>query len=145
MGQRGPAAQLPAPALAFGYIEPPIQPWLWLKAKALLWPAIERGGNHAAQVEAELGAGRAQLWLGVEGDAPVIAAISRMDGDTFEIWLAAGPILSRGLRFLDRAIEAAKEDGATNGRIIGRKGWQRVLRTRGWRLDGEDLVKDFTQ
>lgn len=129
--------------LEFGFVPPPYDDQVWTAVFGLLDTAVRRGGNDWIEVGEHLADGRAQLWLGVAGK-PEIAAVSRIDGDTFEVWLAGGPIVPRWLPYLETAIEASKAAGTTNGRITGRKGWLRVLSRYGWRLDGEDLVKEWT-
>jgi hypothetical protein len=69
--------------------------------------------------------------------------VTRIDGDTLEVWLAGGAVLSGSVPHLETAIEASRAAGTTNGRIIGRKGWERVLRPWGWRREGDYLVKDW--
>jgi hypothetical protein len=128
----------------FGFVPPPYDDLTWSAVFGLLDTAVRRGGNDWIEVSDDLATGRAQLWLGTVGDRPEIAAVSRLDGDTFEVWLAGGPIVPKWLPHLETAVEASKEAGTTNGRIIGRKGWERVLRPLGWRRDGDDLVKEWT-
>lgn len=113
-------------------------------AKALLAPAVVRGGNDWGELESDLATGRAQLWLTVK-DRPINATVTRRDGDTIEIWLCGGAVLSGALPFLETILAAAKADGATNARIIGRKGWRRVLQPWGWRQARDDLVKEFAE
>lgn len=125
----------------FGYVAPPFGP-LWLDIAALLDKAVKRGKNDWLEVIRSLNDGTAQLWLTVT-DKPIAAMVTRMDGDTFEVWLAGGAVLSGSVPYLETAIAAAKQDGATNGRIWGRKGWERILKPYGWRTDGEFIVKDF--
>lgn len=125
----------------FGFVPPPYGS-LWPTVAGLLDRAVKRGENEWSEVEEALADGRAQLWLTVT-DRPVAAMVTRRDGDTLEVWLAGGAVLSGSVPFLETAIAAAKADGATNGRICGRKGWERVLRRYGWRADGDFLVKDF--
>lgn len=127
--------------MTFGYVAPPYGA-LWPSIIALLSKAVERGGNDWVELEQSLRDGRSQLWLTVE-DRPVAAMVTRIDGDTLEVWLAGGAVLSGSVPFLETAIEASKAAGTTNGRIIGRKGWTRVLRGYGWHADGEHLVKDW--
>lgn len=115
---------------------------LWGDIGRLLGKAVERSGDNWAEVVSDLDTGKAQLWLTVE-DEPVAAMVTRRDGSTLEVWLAGGAVLSGSVPHLETAIKAAKADGATNGRIDGRKGWERVLRPYGWRRDGDELVKDF--
>lgn len=129
--------------MTFGYVPPPFA-GLWPAITALLDKAVVKGGNSWGDVKASLAVERAQLWLTLNPE-PVAAMVTRIDGDTLEIWLAGGKVLSTSVPFLETAIEASKEAGTTNGRITGRKGWARVLKPYGWRQDGEDLVKDWTQ
>jgi hypothetical protein len=107
----------------------------------LLDKAVARGGNDWSEVHAQVGDGRAQLWLAVE-NRPVAALVTRIDGDTLEIWLAGGTILA-ALPYIETIIEASKQAGATNGRVVGRKGWRRVLQPYGWHMRGDELVKDW--
>ncbi len=127
--------------MTFGYVPPPYG-LLWGPAKALLERAVRRGKNEWPEVIASLMQGTAQLWLTIT-DKPIAAMVTRRDGDTLEVWLAGGAVLSGSVPFLETAIQAAQSGGATNGRIIGRKGWTRVLRSYGWRTEGDYLVKDF--
>lgn len=120
---------------------PPIGP-LWPHAARLLGKAVTRGGNDWGELEEMLADGRAQLWLTLDPE-PVAAMVTRIDGDTLEVWLAGGAVLSGSVPYLETAIEASKGAGTTNGRITGRKGWARVLKPYGWRAAGEDLVKDW--
>lgn len=124
----------------FGFVPPPFGV-LWNDIGRLLDKAVERSGDSWLEVVEDLDDGRAQLWLTVT-DRPIAAMVTRRDGDTLEVWLAGGAVLSGSIPFLETALAAAKADGATNGRITGRKGWQRVLRPWGWRPCGEDLVKE---
>ncbi len=126
----------------FGFVPPPFG-GLWSEIAGLLTRAMVRGGNSWRELEDGLADGRAQLWLAVT-DRPVAAMVTRRDGETLEVWLAGGAVMAGCVPFLETAIAAAKADGATNGRITGRKGWQRVLAGFGWRKDGEDLVKVFS-
>lgn len=126
--------------MRFGYVPPPYH-GLWGDIGRLLGKAVERGGNNWAEVVEWLDDGRAQLWLTVT-DEPIAAMVTVKDGETLEVWLAGGAVLSGSIPFLEIALAAAKTGGAKRGRITGRKGWQRVLRPYGWRPDGEDLVKE---
>lgn len=126
---------------SFGYVPPPYGP-LWGDTERLLDRAVKWGRNDWSEVRRSLESGHAQLWLTIT-DHPVAAMVTRMDGPTFEVWLAGGAVLSGSVPFLETAIAAARETGATNGRIIGRVGWRRVLAPYGWREDGDCLVKEF--
>lgn len=127
--------------MTFGFVPPPYGA-LWPCVEALLDRAVHKGGNDWQEVRDSLESGLAQLWLTVT-DKPIVAMVTRLDGNTLEVWLAGGAVLSGSVPFLETAIEASKQAGATNGRIIGRKGWQRVLAPYGWRCEGDCLVKDW--
>ena len=127
--------------MMFGFVAPPFGS-LWNDVARLLDGAVRRGKNDWKEVRNALDTGLAQLWLTLD-PGPVAAMVTRRDGDTLEVWLAGGAVLSGSVPFLETAIEAAKADGVTNGRIWGRKGWARVLKPYGWRHDGDFLVKDF--
>ncbi len=127
--------------MRFGFVAPPFD-GLWGDIRRLLDRAVCRGDNSWAEVESALNSGRAQLWLAAH-DRPVAAMVTKLDERTLEVWLAGGAVLSGAVPFLETAIAAAREAGATSGRITGRNGWQRVLRSYGWRAQGDDLVKDF--
>lgn len=127
--------------MRFGFVPPPFGA-LWIDIQRLLGKAVERGGNSWSDVRQKLEDGRAQLWFAVT-DKPVAAMVTKIDGDTLEVWLAGGAVLSGAVPFLETAIAASREAGTTNGRIVGRKGWARVLAPYGWAVDGDELVKDF--
>jgi hypothetical protein len=125
----------------FGFVPPPFGA-LWGDIHRLLERAVKRGANEWGEVERSLEDGRAQLWLAVD-PAPVAAMVTKKDGETLEIWLAGGAVMSGCVPFLETSLSAARQAGATNARIIGRKGWARVLAPYGWRPSGDELVKDL--
>ncbi len=107
--------------MTFGYVAPPYGA-LWPTVAGLLDKAVRKGGNDWAEVEAQLADNRAQLWLTMD-PAPINATVTRMDGDTVEIWLCGGAVLAGALGYLETIVEAAREHGAKDARIVGRKGW----------------------
>lgn len=115
---------------------------LWLEIATLLNDAVVKGGNDWADVETALETGHAQLWLTI-ADKPINATVTRMDGTTLEVWLCGGSVLAGSLHYLETILAAAKGDGATDARIVGRKGWLRVLKPYGWQQIGDELVKDL--
>lgn len=126
--------------MSFGYVPPPFGLGLWLHLDRLLDASVRRGGNDWSEVARDLNSKAAQLWIEERDGSPIAAMVTRLDGDTFEVWLAGGKVLD-AIPHLETAIEAAQGAGATNGRVIGRKGWARALRSYGWHYDGGDLVK----
>lgn len=114
----------------------------WPAVAAMLLPALKRDGGSMDELVQWLSTGHAQLWVAVTTQ-PIAALVTTIDGDTVELWLAGGAVLSGCVPFIDVIERAAIEGGMTKGRATGRKGWARVLRPWGWRQSGEDLVKDF--
>jgi hypothetical protein len=125
----------------FGYVPPPFGA-LWPDIEALLDKAVAKGGNRWGDVKAALARETAQLWLTMD-DGPVNATVTRMDGKTLEIWLCGGRGIPWALPYLETIIAAAKHAGATDARIIGRKGWKRALRPFGWIPRGDELLKEW--
>ncbi len=131
-----------AAPVAFGHVPPDSMPGMWAEIMTLLDDAVQAGGYRWGEVSDDLRTARAQLWVTTSPE-PVAAMVTRIDGDTLEVWLAGGAVLSTSVPFLETAIEASKQAGTTNGRIIGRKGWGRVLKPFGWRREGDELVKEW--
>lgn len=121
---------------------PPPYGDLWDDIERLLDKAVKRGGDDWGDVCDRLSGGEAQLWLAVD-EGPVAAMVTCIEANTLEIWLAGGAVLSGCVPFLETTIEASKAAGTTNGRVVGRKGWERVLAPYGWRRDGKHLVKEW--
>lgn len=105
--------------------------------------AVERYKTSWADIDEALTRGNAMLWLASVDDAPVAGLVCRRDGTTMEVWLAGGAVLSGCVPFLAGVEREAKQYGMTTGRITGRKGWARVLRDDGWRVDGDNLAKEL--
>ena len=125
----------------FGYVPPPFD-GLWPDITRLLDKAVTKGGNRWGDVKAALATERAQLWLTMD-PAPINATVTRMDGRTVEIWLCGGSVLAGSLHYLETILAAAKRAGATDARIIGRRGWARALKPYGWRAQDDEIVKDL--
>lgn len=127
--------------MTFGFVAPPFGS-LWSEIGWLLDPAVKRGSNDWSDVHRALSDGRAQLWLTLD-PTPINATVTRMDGDTLEVWLCGGRVLAGAVQFLEVILQAARAAGATSARIVGRKGWARVLAPYGWQPVGDELVKDL--
>ena len=125
-----------------GAVVDPLAQDYWPDVLTLLIPAIERSDGDQVAVEAALGDGTALLWLGVAERIEAVLVV-RKDGDTMEIWLAGGKIIPLFPYLANMIEQAAIEAGMTRGRVDGRKGWTRALRSWGWRTSGKYLVKDL--
>lgn len=113
-------------------------PWgeQWERCRAWLVPAMV--DSTEAEVVAELGAGRAQLWPGRQ--AAMVTRLFSADEPYCLIWLAGGD-LAELLTFAPGMEAWARAQGAQAARINGRPGWRRVLARRGFAPDGGDLRK----
>jgi hypothetical protein len=109
-----------------------VQAAQWPVAAPLLMPAIAWSGDARPEdVEAELNAGRAQLWIATDG-VPHVAVVTRLRsteaGLVCEIWLTGGRDRRAWLHFIAVIEAAARERGCIKIEIVGRRGWSRVLR-----------------
>lgn len=83
-------------------------------------------GTTPAAVLAEVRAGRAQLWDAGEGNVIVSQLRSEPGGEVCVMWLAAGelaPLIEKH----EEIVRWAKGQGCVRMRIIGRRGWLKVL------------------
>lgn len=84
------------------------------------------------ELDAELKAGRAQLWIGKSS-----VAVTQAAGESFHLWAAAGD-LQDILTMLPGAEAWARGRGCTIVTVDGRRGWSRALRPFGFReVEGE--------
>lgn len=103
-------------------------------ARALLEPALIDNDTWA-EVEARLKANTAQLWT-----APGCALVTEIYGDCLHVWLGGGSL--HGLLDLrPRVEETARYWGLKRITILGRLGWDRVLKRFGYVRKGDELEK----
>lgn len=94
----------------------------WIDFKAFLEPAAKRG-----EVDTLLGP-HELLWAVLDDDTPIAAATARLTEESqCEIILCGGIGLNWAAPLADKIGACAAESGATLIRIIGRRGWGRVL------------------
>lgn len=106
----------------------------------LFWPHVEPLLRSAAvktglalfsDIEREIFAGRSLVWIAWNGSAIEAAASTSLknteSGLVCLIVACGGDDMARWLPLLDRIEAYAKEEGCRCVRIIGRKGWERVL------------------
>lgn len=114
-----------------------------LALKAMLESALEKGAEGAtiADVEAKLASGDALLWLGERG-ALVTSLHETEDGRFVHVWLGAGDM--EEIVSMEPGVSAwARARQCKSARINGRKGWDRVFKSRGFIRVGEELVKYY--
>jgi hypothetical protein len=91
---------------------------------------LERLGHLSAdEIREELRLAKRQLW-GIQVDGRVVGiAITRIGGMTCEVFAAAGTQTERGQiqQLYERIEQWARQKGCARMRVVGRRGWQRVL------------------
>ncbi len=109
---------------------------IWRAVAPLLRQATARTGLSAfADIEREVLAGSALLWLAVRGeeralviDAAASTSLQHTDaGKVCVITACAGNDMSRWLPLISGIENYARDEGCVCVRIFGRKGWLRVL------------------
>lgn len=100
----------------------------WPLARQHVYAAMDRGGLRSAQdVEREVLAGRALLWVVVEAQRVCGAGVTELaDG---ACWIVAwgADDHSRCAALLATVEDYARAEGCYAIRICGRKGWERML------------------
>lgn len=92
----------------------------WHKAHDYIVKALERSPGHETleDIFVALTDGRAQLWVGERS-----AAVTVCIGKTFTLWLAGGK-LGELKDMLPAAEEVARDFGAEQIQVFGRRGWE---------------------
>ena len=118
-----------------------------IRCRDWIQSALEKGGDtHDFKdiVDGVL-SGHMQLWFGAKGCA-VTEIIVYPNKKVLHVFLAGGD-QGHGIEQItdmhDDAVEWGKAQGCDGMTIAGRKGWQRVLESRGWRQQFTTLVKEF--
>ncbi len=106
----------------------------WLDA------ALKRSGEGLTLdfVAAEVAAGR--VWL-MRGRQSVLAL--KPSGADLHVWLAGGELGE--VMAMEIVVTASARNAGFKRLTIGggRRGWSRVLKSRGWKAEGQDLVKEL--
>ncbi len=118
-----------------------------LDCKEWIESALKKGGDtHDFKdiVDGVL-SGHMQLWFGAKGCA-VTEVIVYPNKKVLHVFLAGGD-QGHGIEQItdmhDDAVEWGKAQGCDGMTIAGRKGWQRVLESKGWKQQFTTLVKEF--
>jgi hypothetical protein len=106
---------------------------VWPRVSGLIFIAMKRGDLAAFHpVEQNVLSGIAQLWLAVENRNDIIAAaITELHATEWRkvcvIVACGGKDMSRWIELIEEIEKFAKAEGCSRVRIVGRKGWERVL------------------
>lgn len=112
----------------------PAQVWqVWPHARDFIRRALARTGlSEFAAVEAEVLSGLQLLWLASDGrriEAAATTQLTTVSGRKICVLVACGgENRTRWLPLLEGIEDYARAEGCTRMQVIGRKGWQRVLR-----------------
>ena len=118
-----------------------------IRCRDWIQSALEKGGDthDFKHIVDGVQSGHMQLWFGVNGCA-VTEIIVYPNKKVLHVFLAGGD-QGHGIEQItdmhDDAVEWGKAQGCDGMTIAGRKGWQRVLESRGWRQQFTTLVKEF--
>ena len=114
-------------------------PSIWPVARPHIKKAIDRGSNYTLQQVYEgLCTKTMQLWMWGE-DAALVTAIQTKGGIKFCLLLClGGKDMSLWFHYLPVVEDWAKDEGAKDVRIYGRKGWQRLT---GYNVEYVKIVK----
>ncbi len=106
---------------------------LWPYVVPVLKAAVARTGlSSFDEIESDVLAGRSLLWLAWSDQIEAAATTALVENDTSKICVltaCGGKGVRRWLALLEKIEEYAKAEGCSRMRILGRKGWQRVLGT----------------
>ena len=92
---------------------------------------VHSGGTHTLRDVAEqIERGKAQYWT--EGNAAIVTEIrEEPQMNVLHFWLATGE-LEEVIALSEKVIDWGRDMGCEGASLTGRKGWEKVLATRGW-------------
>ena len=114
-------------------VEPELVARIWPYVSDVLRTAMRRGGiDGFAPVQSAVLAGRLQLWLAVDQVAihgAAVTALHHTETKKVCIIVALGGYQMRQWLHLLAGLEQyAKDEGCSGMRVLGRKGWRRILK-----------------
>ena len=118
-----------------------------IRCKDWIQSALNKGGNthEFKDIVDGIISGNMQLWLGANGCA-ITEIVVYPNKKVLHVFLAGG---DKGLGIEqitdmhDDAIEFGKQQGCVGMTVTGRKGWKKVLQSRGWSEQFTTLLKEF--
>jgi hypothetical protein len=105
---------------------------VWPRVCDLIYEAMRRGNLSGYQGVADLVlGGRGLLWLAWDGQKVHAAAVTALVATEWrkvcELIACGGKDLPRWLHLIEKIEDYARAEGCSAVRIVGRKGWQRML------------------
>jgi len=118
-----------------------------MRCKEWIQSALNKGGdthNFKDVVDGVL-SGKMQLWLNANGCA-VTELVVYPNKKVLHVFLAGGD-KGQGIKQVtdmhDDAVEWGKQQGCVGMTVTGRKGWKKVLTSKGWPEQFTTLLKEF--
>lgn len=113
-------------------VDPSLVAGIWPNVRPLIQRAIQKTNLcNFGDVEREILSGLQQLWLAWNGTAIEAAAVTQLanigDRKICTIVACGGIDQKRWLPLIAGIEQFARDEGCRTVRIIGRKGWQRIL------------------
>ena len=118
-----------------------------IRCREWIQSALNKGGNthEFKDIVDGIISDNMQLWLGANGCA-ITEIVVYPNKKVLHVFLAGG---DKGLGIEqitdmhDDAIEFGKQQGCVGMTVTGRKGWKKVLQSRGWSEQFTTLLKEF--
>ncbi len=120
---------------------------VWPYVNGRIWRAMNRGGLGSYRIVKDMILdGRAMLWLAQDGERIHAVAVTSLAITEWrkvcEITALAGSGMRNWFAFLPAIERYAKNEGCSSMRLMGRKGWARVLKD--YKSKHVILEKDLT-
>jgi len=118
-----------------------------MNCRGWIQSALKKGGDTHSFIDIVDGviSGHMQLWMGESGCA-VTEILVYPNKKILHVFLAGGD-QGHGIEQItdmhDDAVAWAKAQGCQGMSISGRKGWKKILESRGWRQQFTTLAKEF--
>ena len=118
-----------------------------IRSKDWIQSALNKGGNthEFKDIVDGIISGNMQLWLGANGCA-VTEIVVYPNKKVLHVFLAGGD-QGQGIEQItdmhDDAMEFGKQQGCIGMTVTGRRGWKKVLQSRGWSEQFTTLLKEF--
>lgn len=114
----------------------------WGKCRPWIAAAVENGPKleTIVDIERKIESGKYQFWAGEKA-----AAITNVNSDAklLELLYAGGDMGSLVNELLPALYDFSADAGCTKIAVIGRKGWERVLKSEGYTHGATVLIKDL--
>ncbi len=102
---------------------------IWPIVSDIVKRAIDRGFSSFPVIEANVLDGLFLLWLVIDRGKIIAACVTSLVGDACEIVATSGTGVNNWIHLIEGIEKYARAEGQARVRIIGRKGWARLLPT----------------